>query len=62
MGVAEPVATLPSALSVAVLPPSAYSSTCWPALHSTFPPPKALTPSVCTLNWVPVIQRERAPA
>jgi hypothetical protein len=44
MGVAEPVATLRSALSGAVLPPSAYSSTCWPALHSTFPPPKALTP------------------
>ena len=43
MSVAEPVAELRSALSVTTLPPSAYSSTCCPALHSTFPPPKAPT-------------------
>src|ERR1035438_6569727 len=53
--VAVPVGELRSALSVTIVPDLAYSFTCWPALHRTFPPPNAPIPSVCRLNWVPVV-------
>jgi hypothetical protein len=55
IGVADPAEALRSALSVTIVPPSAFRSTCWPTRQRTSPPPKGPTLLVSRLNGVPVL-------